>query len=97
MTLQRLIDYIEMDRGADPAYRAYDLRAYYSAGGVAKALKKLGYDASEPNMALWQVWAALNARDVHCSELPQTVYEWYVWQRLNDREIRQWPMRTKKA
>ena len=93
MTLQRLIEYIEMDRGADPAYRAYDLRAHYSKRGVARALHYLGFRGAEPNMLLWQVWAELNARNVQCSELPQTLYEWFVWQRLCSREIRQWPMR----
>lgn len=95
MKLQQLIDYIGMDRWGDPAYRAYDLRAYYSPKGVKRALRFLGYSGAEPNMLLWQVWADLNARNVHCAELPQTVYEWYVWQRLSDGELRQWPMRTK--
>lgn len=94
MKLQQLIDYINMDRWADPAYRAYDLGQWYSAKAVGRALKYLGYSGSEPNMLLWQVWADLNARNVQCSELPQTLYEWYVWQRLNNGEIRVWPKRN---
>lgn len=93
MTFRRLIDYINMDRWGDPAYRAYDLQRGLGPTRTAKALKAVGYSYIEPGLALPALHNDLKEHGVYCEDLVRTLCEWYVWQRLTDGVIPKWPLR----
>lgn len=95
MTLQRFIDYIEMDKEADPTYRAYDLLHYAGPSRISKALRMAGYDR-RASLGAPALYADLSARGVELpvQDLPTILQEWFIWQRIADGKMRRWPYRA---
>lgn len=94
MTLQRFIDYIEMDKEADPAYRAYDLLHCAGPARLSNALRFAGYDR-RASLGAPALYADLSARGVELpvQDLPRMLQEWYQWERITSGKLTRWSFR----
>lgn len=80
----------------DPTYKTYDLQFAWNATNTQKAIKYLGISVDEPALAVAELIRQM--KDVYDITLYKAsaekwVYEWYVWQRIVDGELRRWPYR----
>lgn len=91
MTLLRFLDFLKMDKWKDPAYRAYDVRAYMGQTRLVKAMRRVGHTCP---FALNQALANYGYKFCGTIEdLNTALCEWYVWERIALREITHWPFR----
>lgn len=103
MTLSRFIDYLFRRGDGEPdsvTFRAYDLLYGMGSNRIIAALRHVGIYVSEVKLGLMELAAQLGSREIQLDnyppeELAAVLCEWYVWQRLEDGELRTWKRRAK--